>query len=82
MIKLERKNFDSRIPLKKVGVGSLFIIPTDRTNIWIKGPIGSNGLFKCHKIMENDVTACFHYAGDVLVNMVEISKIEYYELGD
>jgi hypothetical protein len=81
MIKLERKNFDSRIPLKKVEVGSLFIIPTDRSCLWIKGPLDSNnGLFKCYKIMENNISINFHYAGDLLVNTVEISKIEYYEL--
>jgi hypothetical protein len=81
MIKLERKNFDSRIPLKKVEVGSLFIIPTDRSCLWIKGPVDSNnGLFKCYKIMENNISINFHYAGDLLVNTVEISKIEYYEL--
>lgn len=82
MIKLERKNFDSRVPLKKVEVGSLFIIPTDRSNLWVKGPIDNNGLFRCYKIMENNIFVSFHYAGDLLVNMVEISKIEYYELGD
>ncbi len=81
MIKLERKNFDSRIPLKKIEVGSLFIIPTDRSYLWIKGPLDSNnGLFKCYKIMENNISTNFHYAGDLLVNTVEISKIEYYEL--
>lgn len=82
MIKLERKNFDNRICLRDLEVGSLFIIPTDRSCLLIKGPIDSNSLFKCYKVMENNVSTSFHYAGDLLVNMVEISKIEYYELGD
>lgn len=80
-MKLERKNFDNRICLKGLEVGSLFIIPTDRSCLWIKGPIDHDGLFRCYKIMENNISTNFHYAGDLLVNMVEISKIEYYELG-